>query len=343
MAGDGCRGLSVKEAMTRAERSEATVRRALRHGQLPGARRGPDGRWLIPIADVRASLLPQASELRAVGRSYARSILWAHAKILDWGRSIGWEIPDFARDVNALTPHDDVVRKKPDTQLRRPLSVAEIARVASHLHVVHQLVLWLMRVLGLRISEAFGPHVGDIVDFGEVGLAVIHRQGGRPFLTRTRTGVETTHSKGTLKRAASYRVIVIPGTLMAALRVAVETFHTDPTTGVVDLGARLVPWIAREGGGQSGFRSALGAALRKEGFDMNTRASRSPLMICASLWPPTSPGTESWTSWPSGGSWATRRATTSSRVSTRWTTPRWLRSSRWPMSWRRTSPPRSAP
>jgi hypothetical protein len=262
--------LTIDEAVAACHRSKATVRRALRAGKLPGAQRRVDGRWLIPATELQAVVGRRSAAHRAVGRSYAASILWAHAKILEWGRAIGWDIADFERGVNALTPHEDVARKKPDTGLRRPLTIAELARVASHLHAAHQLVLWMMRVLGLRIAEAFGPHVGDLVDLGEVGLVVIQRQGGRPFLTRTRDGVETKHSKGTLKRAASHRVIVVPGALMVVFRIAVEAFHTDPATGLVDLDARLVPWIAKQGGGLSAFRSALEAALRREGFDLDS-------------------------------------------------------------------------
>ena len=87
-----------------------------------------------------------------------------------------------------VTPDDEVARRSRAATCAARFSIAEMARVASHLHVVHQLVLWQMRVLGLRISEAFGPRVGDIVDMGEVGLAFITAKGGRPFLTRTRDG-----------------------------------------------------------------------------------------------------------------------------------------------------------
>ncbi|MBW3642279.1 MAG: hypothetical protein KY447_05130 [Actinobacteria bacterium] len=263
--------LTIGEAMVFCARSEATIRRALRDRRLPGARRGPAEQWLIPSSDLVSAAIGAASRApRAMSRAYVTDMLWAHSKILDWGRANGWAIPDFARDVHALTPDETVARKRPEAELRRPLSVAELARVAVHLHVVHQLVLWLMRILGLRISEAFGPRVGDLVDLGEVGLLFVQRQGGRAFLTRTRTGVETNYSKGTLKRAASFRVIVVPATLMDAIRVVVEAFHTDPDTGVVDLDARLVPWIVKEGRGQSAFRAALDAGLAREGFDLDT-------------------------------------------------------------------------
>ncbi|MDP9402246.1 MAG: hypothetical protein M3P85_02705 [Actinomycetota bacterium] len=263
--------LSISEAQSFCARSGATIRRALRDGRVPGARRAANGQWLIPASDLVSAGIGEASRApRAMSRAYVTDMLWAHAKILDWGRANGWQIPDFARDVHALSPDETVARKRPEAELRRPLSVAELARVAAHLHVVHQLVLWLMRILGLRISEAFGPRVGDIVDLGEVGLLFVQRQGGRAFVTRTRAGAETSYSKRTLKRAASFRVIVVPTTLMDAVRVVVEAFHTDPDTGVVDLDARLVPWIVKEGRGQSAFRAALDAALAREGFDPDT-------------------------------------------------------------------------
>jgi integrase len=196
------------------------------------------------------------------------SVLWAHAKILEWGRRNGWDIPDYAAGVSAL-PDGERARRRADAELRRPLAMTEVARVAAHLHVVHQLVLWLMRVLGLRVSEAFGPRVGDIVDLGEYGLVVINRQGGRAFLVRNGDQVETVYSKDTLKRAASHRVVVAPPALMELLRLVIAAFHTDPVTGEVDLDARLVPWIVKEERGQSAFRFALDAALRAEGFGID--------------------------------------------------------------------------
>ena len=36
------------------------------------------------------------------------------------------------------------------------VSIATTARIAAHMHVPHQLVLWLLRIEGLRISEVYG-------------------------------------------------------------------------------------------------------------------------------------------------------------------------------------------
>jgi integrase len=42
----------------------------------------------------------------------------------------------------------------------RALTLAESARIASRLHAIHQLVLWWLRLLGLRISEVLGCIAG---------------------------------------------------------------------------------------------------------------------------------------------------------------------------------------
>ena len=46
------------------------------------------------------------------------------------------------------------------------------------------MVLWLQCVMGLRISEAFGPLVDDVVGHGEIGLLPVRSQGGRDFRIR---------------------------------------------------------------------------------------------------------------------------------------------------------------
>ena len=76
-------------------------------------------------------------------------------------------------------------RRRPDRGGQpRPLTLPECARFASHLHPVHQLAFWLQRIMGLRISEAFGILVGDVVDLGDTGLLAVQGQGGRTFAVR---------------------------------------------------------------------------------------------------------------------------------------------------------------
>jgi hypothetical protein len=54
---------------------------------------------------------------------------------------------------------------------RRPVSLSRCADIAGRLHAVHQVALWLMRVLGLRISEASGLQVRDLFDQGPIRRA----------------------------------------------------------------------------------------------------------------------------------------------------------------------------
>jgi hypothetical protein len=91
----------------------------------------------------------------------------------------------------------------------------ECTRIASHLHVVHQLAFWLQRIMGLRISEAFGVLVGDVIDLGDTGLLAAQGQGGRSFSVRDDNGVVVAVShKETMKTAAGSRVLVVTTAMM---------------------------------------------------------------------------------------------------------------------------------
>jgi hypothetical protein len=56
---------------------------------------------------------------------------------------------------------------------------------------------------------------------------------------------------------------------MAVITIVIEVFHTDPLTGVVDTGARLIPGLrTRNTGGQGGFRTALTEAATVTGVSV---------------------------------------------------------------------------
>ncbi len=98
------------------------------------------------------------------------------------------------------------------------MPLTAVRAVAAELHVVFQLALWLMRICGLRISEAYGIHVGDILDYGSAdrpGLIAIERQGGRGFLEYDEAGnLRIVAEKATLKTKGSVRIIAVPPSLM---------------------------------------------------------------------------------------------------------------------------------
>jgi hypothetical protein len=87
----------------------------------------------------------------------------------------------------------------------------ECSRVAAHLYAPHQIAFWLQRIMGLRVSEAFGVLVSDVIDLGDSGLLAAQGQGGRTFSVRDDNGriVAVAH-KETMKTAAGSRVLVVP-------------------------------------------------------------------------------------------------------------------------------------
>ena len=58
--------------------------------------------------------------------------------------------------------------------------------------------------MGLRISEAFGILVDDVIDLGDAGHLLVRGQGGRPFKVRNDQGmVATVTHKERLKTEAA--------------------------------------------------------------------------------------------------------------------------------------------
>jgi integrase len=228
------------------------------------------------IADLYAEEVLHTSEggLRrgprrqeSLSQDVVRDIMWVFNEVCLFAEDHGVEVPE---DRKSLEVHRTDKAKKAK---RQPISFAQTARIASQLHAVHQVALFLMRVLGLRISEAYGIRVSDITDLGtgRPGISRIKAQGGRRFRTRdTRGAKEVADHKEELKTTNSYRVLVVPPTLMALLRLVIAVFHTD-ADGVVRASARLIPGLKmRDAGGQSAFRTALAAAANAEGIDCSS-------------------------------------------------------------------------
>ncbi|MGH8995216.1 MAG: hypothetical protein ACRDYB_04155, partial [Acidimicrobiales bacterium] len=202
-----------------------------------------------------------------LSQAYVADALWVLRRVLAFGRANELFPPGFdpTEGLDAPIP-DKGVARTPARGRPRPLTLSECARVAAHLHPVHQLAFWLQRIMGLRISEAFGIMVADVVDLGDTGLLAVQGQGGRSFSVRDDHGkVVAVPYKPTLKTAAGCRVLVVPTALMAVIRVAVDAFHTDPDAGEIDQAARLVPGIQQPNrAGQAGYQEALGDAFCAE-------------------------------------------------------------------------------
>jgi integrase len=145
--------------------------------------------------------------------------------------------------------------------------MAEVLRVAAHLHPVWQAALWLLRLGGLRVSEAFGLRVRDVrwVD-GRMVLDV-HEQGGRGFLVLDEQGrTRRVRCKDELKNTHSDRTIAVPRLLAELVEEYIELFHVDPATGCADPSAPLLVGMKGALASQAGLRTALKVAVAAEGL-----------------------------------------------------------------------------
>ena len=262
--------LTLREAAVAARVSVSTVRRRWRDGELVGAYRDSDGRVRIPEATAVAVKRSKRDQPVGLSQPVVADALWMLRRVLAFSRANGIVGAGFdpTEGLDAPTPDPAVARaRRPVSQLR-PLSFPECARIAAHLHPVHQLVLWLQRVMGLRISEAFGVLVDDVVDLGDTGLLLVRSQGGRLFRVREDDGrVVTVSHKESTKTEASSRVLVVPPAMMDLLRVVLEAFHVDAESGDVEETARLVPGLrSGDEAGQLSFREAFVNAAAAEGL-----------------------------------------------------------------------------
>ncbi len=109
---------------------------------------------------------------------------------------------------------------------RTLLTLSDCRRIARHLHPVHQLVLWLVRILGLRLGEAFGVLLSDVELIGDRGTIHISKQGGQIYQVRNADGTEArVTSKLQLKTRDSERTLVLPHHLASFFRNYLEVFH----------------------------------------------------------------------------------------------------------------------
>ena len=140
--------------------------------------------------------------------------------------------------------------------------------------------------MGLRISEAFGVLVDDVIDLGDSGVLLVRGQGGRPFRMRDDEGrvVAVTHKERTKTEAGS-RALILPPAMLELLRIVVEAFHTDPETEDVDESCRLVPGLrTADHSGQLSFREAFETAAAAEGLASNDLGFRvSPHLLRKSV------------------------------------------------------------
>lgn len=192
-------------------------------------------------------------QLARYAESTVDSWITALQRVLRFAASRDHRITNFADGMQAQEPVGWVDYRP------KMLTYPEASMLAAEMHVINQLVLWLLRVLGPRISEPYGVLVGDVLDGGERMALLFQAQGGKKFAfwgDELGEVIETHHKKGG-KNEAAYRLVGVPRQLAQLIRVVIAAFHTDPVTGEIDTAARLIPTIRSATGGQVGFRNGL--------------------------------------------------------------------------------------
>lgn len=251
-------GLAGKRSTFKRAKSAGTLKHTL----------NPAGIQVFRVADLYVAAGRKASGAPKRGRP--RSTTGYSQGVLDNMYSLFKEICDYAITAHGIavpsswrslkTPKSVKTATRP-AQHRPVASLTQVATIAAQLHVVHQTVLWLLRILGPRVSEVYGILIKDIYDLGpgNPGLLWIHRQGGRKHGVRDpKTGrISNVDAVDRVKTEQSNRVVVIPPTLMVLIRHVIAIFHTDDD-GTVDKAARLIPGLRKdEAGGISGFVAAV--------------------------------------------------------------------------------------
>jgi hypothetical protein len=240
-------------------KSEQTVHRGIRrHGLLPDAAGGYRVEELLDAGIV--------DETRGLAKSTAARIIQALKMAFGYAREQGWLQGDPLYNKSAKERYGG----EADLDLRRrPVPLALCARLARHLSPIHQLVLWLERIVGLRQGEAYGILVEDVVDLGGFGLLHVLRQGGELFTVRDEYGRRRRKTEAELKTQSSKRLLLVPPAVMSLIRIVIEAHHTDPVSGEVDGEARLIPGLQKDDeAGKNSFYVALKEAGRKEGLSV---------------------------------------------------------------------------
>ena len=275
----GTAELTLAEVARLSGMSLPTVRRRWRDGDLPGAYRNPKGRVRVPHAALDAVRTKRHTPT-GLSQRYVADALWVLRRILGFARANGLAPAGFdpTESLDAPTPDPAAARTRRPTRQPRPLTLPECARIAAHLQPVHQIAFWLQRIMGLRISEAFGVLVGDVIELGDTALLAAQGQGGRTFNVRDDHGtLVAVPYKQTMKTAAGSRMLVVPAKVLELIHLSIDAFHTDPATGHIDPTDRLVPGIHEANrSGQQGYVHALEDATIAEGLataDLGFRVS----------------------------------------------------------------------
>lgn len=257
------RELTLAEAAAWCHKSKSALRKAWLTRKFPNAHldtsMGVNGVVRIPIGDlIKADYVPDEN-LVEIPYGYSKKQVGAllgimrqifkfamAKKLLDKDPSIGIKAKEPARNTRSF---------RSNTRTVAPVSMFDLAtskRIAQNLHIHHQMAFWLLRCVGLRISEAYGIALEDIYRVDGQMTIRIWRQGGKFFKILDDDGNEqVVTSKTSVKTIASQRVLPIAQPVAELIDHYIDAFHDDEE----NLSTPLLS--ATRGCGQAGFRDAL--------------------------------------------------------------------------------------
>lgn len=274
-----CVWLSLDDAGAVSLGGRAAVRAGLADGTIPrhcDAR----GRLAVLAADLRSAGLlierepdqdPEVDDDEPSGHGLetttAANILSIVAMATDHARANGAELRGDFHVLRAIKPI-------PSRRKRRPappaslVTLETVRRICRHLHPTAQVVVWCLRLAGLRISELYGVYLSDLLVVDGRWYMRIRRQGGRVALQRSSTGaLSVVEVKERTKTAQSKRIIPLPFALSDLLASYIDIYHTDPDTGVRVTDARLIVGLRNDNtSGQAAVRASIVQALAQEGI-----------------------------------------------------------------------------
>jgi excisionase family DNA binding protein len=187
-ADGGPRWLTISEAAVACGLSRDTVRRRIRSGALPGARRDPSGSspWLVPIRDLLAAGLDRLGNLRAdASPNRAQDRVRNALRSADGGRT---------RDFSPPVPWPSPRRPRPAAAVTRPVLRADYDAVDGYrlptveiTDIVNQTVAELLNHRELFFDSPGDPlSARETISTRDIGQAAMTALGRKPRDRATR-------------------------------------------------------------------------------------------------------------------------------------------------------------
>ena len=221
-----------------------------------------------------------AVKTSSISPYYQGEIIRTLSAVLDEGMKKGIVATNPAKKLRTVKPLNGKAKKKSTSTKKKATNSAgvytlsEYRSFAAQLHPIHQLAMWLQRVVGLRVGEVYGIRVGDVIRDGAYGIYHVAAQGGRKFTWWDENGNAKSATRvNRTKTEESDRIVIFPPALMDLINLVVNAYHVG-LDGETNDDAALVPGLKKIDVGSDAYRSALRAAGLVHGKKLSTHNAR---------------------------------------------------------------------